>query len=153
MKKLPFLDRGYENSPIRDFWRLDEHDIPERPGAYILLARPGFTFMYPRRNSSIFYIGQARNVQQRLRLHLLFGREARDHRKETLYWPRYEWAAAFGARYTVILCRPRERSKRLEEDLLAMFAEHYRAWPIANGVGGWSSLLTLEQLRRRRPHA
>jgi len=150
MVRLPFLDRGYSNGPIRDFWELDQHEVPDRPGAYILLARPGFTFMYPRRHSSVFYIGQATSLRRRLRLHLRFAREAKFQRKDTLYWPRYEWAAAFGARYTYLLTAPRERPKRLEDDLLAMFAEHYRAWPVANGTGGWNSLLTLQELRRRR---
>jgi hypothetical protein len=148
--KLPFLDRGCDHGPVRDFWCLRDHDIPQRPGAYILLARPRITFMYPRRRSSVFYIGKAANLRARLRQHLRYATEARCDRQETLYWHRYEYAAAFGGRYTYVLAKPRQKPKCLEDDLLAMFAEHYRSWPAANGVGSWNSLLTPAQLRRRR---
>jgi len=148
--KLTFLDRDYTHAPIRTFWDLLDHDVPEKRGAYVLLAASGTTFMYPRRQSSVFYIGQARNLRRRLLQHRRFAIVARDNRKEVLYWPRYEYAAAFGARYTFILAKPREKPKTLENELLAMFAEHYRSWPVANGTGGWGSLLTLAQLRRRQ---
>ncbi len=149
MWRLPFLDRDYSNGPIRDFWDSDQDEIPARPCAYVLIAGQGFTFMYPRRQSSVFYIGQARNLRQRLCEHLRYARAAKYKRKEVLYSPRYEWAATFGARYTYILCRSQERPKRLEEDLLAMFAEHYRAWPLSNGVGSWKRLLTFQEWIRR----
>jgi hypothetical protein len=150
MRRLSFLDSGYEHGPIKDFWQLRDHDIPKDGGVYILLASPGITFMYPQRRSSVFYIGQAKNLRNRLHFHLLCAEEAKNNRKETLYWPRYEYAAAFGARYTFILKKPRENSKELEDDVLACFAEHYRCWPVANGIGSWNSLLTLKELEKRR---
>lgn len=151
--KLTFLDRHYLHGPVRDFWSLSEHEIPAAPGAYILLARAGITFMYPRHRSSVFYIGQSRNLRQRLSDHLRFAKEARTNRKTPLYYPRYEWAAVFGGRYTIIPAKPKEKPKRLEDDLLAMFAEHYRSWPVGNGSGAWNSLLSMAQLRRRKRDA
>jgi hypothetical protein len=109
--------------------------------------------MYPRRQSSVFYIGKAAHLRARLRQHLRYATEARDRRQRTLYWPRYEYAASFGARYTYVLAKSRKKPKRLEDELLAMFAEHYRSWPAANGVGAWGSLLTPAQLHRRSARA
>src|SRR6266511_3288980 len=105
---LPFLDRGFDHAPIRDFWHLKRHDVPAARGVYILIARAGFSFMYPRRQSSVFYIGKADSLRARLLQHLRYATEVRRSRKETLYWPRYEYAATFGARYTYVLARPRE---------------------------------------------
>ena len=147
--RLPFLDRGYEHGPIRWLDDLSQHEVSDGPGVYILLARPGVTFMYPRRQSSVFYIGQASSLQKRLRTHARFIKEADRGRKLTLYWPMYEYGAEFGCRYTTFLARRRD-PKRLEQDLLAMFAENYRAWPVANTIGGWGSLLSPKQLARRR---
>jgi hypothetical protein len=52
----------------------------------------------------------------------------------------YEYAAAFGCRYTFFAANPRENIGRLESHILAMFAENYRSWPVANTIGGWASL-------------
>jgi hypothetical protein len=154
MRRLPFLDPAYEHGPVLDFWQLRDHDIPHQGGVYILLAAPGITFPYPQRRSSVFYIGQSANLRDRLLTHLHFAEEARDNRKETLYWPRYEYAAAFGARYTYLLTVPRESPKHLEDAILACFAEHYRSWPVANSAGGWNLLSTPEELveKKRRPN-
>jgi hypothetical protein len=150
MSRLPFLDAGYEHVSVRDFWKLKEHNLPQEAGVYFLLALPGLTFMYPRRRSSVFYIGKANNLRERLYSHLRYAEEAREDRRYTLYWPYYEYAATIGARYTFILAKPRHDPRELEENVLASFAEHYRSWPVANGVGGWNSLLTLNQLKKRR---
>jgi hypothetical protein len=149
MRQLPFLDPEYEHGPIRDFWYLRDHGIPKTGGVYILLAKPGITFMYPRRRSSVFYIGQAKNLHNRLFFHLRAAEEAKNYRRWTLYMPYYEYAAALGARYVIIPATHRENPKLLEDDVLACFAEHYRSWPVANGAGGWGSLLSLTELEKR----
>jgi hypothetical protein len=150
MPQLPFLDPGYTNGPVRDFWKLKYHDIPNKSGVYILMANPGITFLYPRYKSPVFYVGQAVNLRNRLYGHLRAANEAKYNRKETLYWPYYEYAATLGARYTIILCENKETPKKLESDILACFAERYRSWPVANGVGGWESLLTLKEIKKRK---
>lgn len=149
MYRLPFPDDGYEHGPIRWIQQIAEHEVPDRPGAYVLLAKPGVMFMYPRYRSSIFYIGQALNLRNRLQDHSRFIIEAGRRRRLTLYYPMYEYGAAFGCRYTFFRARRRD-PKLLEQHLLAMFAEHYRAWPIANAAGGWDSLLSPRQLAARR---
>ncbi len=147
--RLPFLDPGYEHGPVHWLGDLAHHVVCDRPGVYVLLARPGVTFPYPRRQSSVFYIGQASNLRRRLGTHARFVKEVHRARKLTLYWQMYEYGAAFGCRYTTIVARRRD-PRGLEQDVLAMFAEAYRAWPVANTIGGWGSLLSPQQLARRR---
>jgi len=149
MIRLPFFDKGIHAAPIKDFWALDEHEIPDKPGAYIILSKRNWIFPYPRRRSSVIYIGQATNLRRRLQEHLKFAESAKKQRKHTLYYPLYEWVSAFGGRYTYITTKTSQKPKKLESNLLAMFAEHYRAWPLANGIGAWNSLLTPKQLARR----
>jgi hypothetical protein len=148
MHQLPFLSHKFAHEHIRNFWELKEHGIPEVAGVYILLAADGFTFPYPRQSSSVFYIGQATNLRKRLYTHLRFARQARDDRRETLYWPRYEYAAAFGGFYTWMRTKGIESPKFLEEEVLCRFAEQYRSWPVANGMGAWQGLLPREQAER-----
>jgi hypothetical protein len=150
MRRLPFLDSVFPHERVRDFWKLRDHAVPSLPGVYVLLASAGTTFMYPRRRSSVFYIGKAANLRKRLYTHLRYALQARSNRQLTLYWPMYEYAAAFGGRYTFILAEADENSKQLEEEVLASFAESYRSWPVANGVGAWQALRTLEQLNPLR---
>lgn len=59
--------RGVQ-SPLADFWKLVEHEIPESGGAYVLVADRWFT--YPSGKSPVFYIGQSTNLRSRLRAHL-----------------------------------------------------------------------------------
>src|SRR5438105_4838341 len=98
---LPFLDDGYINGPVRQLLDVSFHDVPAKPGVYVLVAGPGLTFKYPRGRSPVFYIGQASSLRARLRTHARFVREARSRgRKLTLYWQMYEYGAAFGCRYS-----------------------------------------------------
>jgi hypothetical protein len=149
MYQLPFLDDGCEHSPIRWLQDVKSHGVPTRAGVYVLLARPGVQFMYPRRSSSVFYIGQASDLRRRLYAHARFVREAKRGRRLALYWPMYEYGASFGCRY-VVSPAGRRKCKLFERDLLAMFAEHYHSWPVANAAGGWNSLRTVKQLVQRR---
>ena len=148
MRQLPFLSRSFSHEQASNFWELKEHEIPRDAGVYILLADGGYTFPYPRGRSSVFYIGQAKNLRSRLYTHLRHSREARDARRHTLYWPLYEYAAAFGACYTFILTKWYESPKFLEEQVLCRFAEQYRSWPVANRMGAWQELLPPERLER-----
>src|SRR5439155_13813899 len=147
MPRLPFLDRGLTHSPIRYLDDVRLQDVHHAGGAYVLLAEPSNSFAYPRRRSSVFYIGQALNLRGRLMTHARYAWEAYFNRRRTLYWPMYEYAAAFGCRYAYLRTRGVQTPPQLEESLLAMFAERYRSWPVANGAGGWGALRSLRQLR------
>src|ERR1035438_5251200 len=125
MAILNFLDG--RKTKLMDFWRLDEHDIPDSSGVYILIAKPSHTFPYPRGRSPVFYIGQSKCLRKRLNRHLYFSKQARYERtrKEWLYWPRYEYAAKFGSRYCFVRTAKHERAKHLEDKIMASFAKQY----------------------------
>lgn len=143
---LSFLD-DLEPTPFRDFWRLNEHEIPDAPGVYFLVARPGLRFTYPTGRSPIFYIGQAGSLRERLRTHSKFAHHVREERRVgyNLYFPRYEYAGAFAGRYCHLRtwqgCTPRA----LEEIVMARFAHRYRTFPVANAAGSWNRLMPLKQ--------
>jgi len=136
MSILGFMS-DLEVSPMRDFWRLDEHDIPSKPGVYLLVARGDVRFPYPNGRSPIFYIGQSCSLRRRLREHLKWAKIARDSREEWLYWPRYEYAAAFGGRYCFVKTWQGFKPKALEDKVMALFARKYYSFPAANAAGAW----------------
>ncbi len=125
-----------------NFWDLKDHEIPQKPGAYILRAR-GTRFQYPRGTNSVFYIGQSANLQKRLLDHLKFAIEAKSNRKFMLYRSRYEYLAAFGTHYVYIPTWHGLKPKALEDVLMAHFAEKHLSFPVANGAGAWKRIGTL----------
>ena len=139
MAILDFLD-NYEPSDLKDFWKINDHEIPTLPGVYILVARPDSHFDYPLGRSPVYYIGQSKNLRFRLRLHLKHATEARDNRKEPLYWPRYEFAAVYAGRYCFIQTWQGMTARALEEEVLARFARKYHSFPIANGQDSWNRI-------------
>ncbi|MGD0992905.1 MAG: hypothetical protein ABR998_10580 [Gemmatimonadales bacterium] len=149
--RLSSLDKGMIHSPIRYLAAIGDHHVPRAPGAYVLIAAPGATFTYPRRNSPVLYIGKASNLRRRLQEHARFIDEATYERRKTMYWPMYEYGAAFGCRYAFLRTHGRQSASHLESDLLAMFGERYRSWPVANGAGGWDSLLSNASSARSDP--
>ena len=63
-------------SEMADFWRLDQHDVPQTGGAYVLVGDTWF--VYPTGKSPVFYVGQSRNLRQRLRQHLMYSIHVRE---------------------------------------------------------------------------
>lgn len=131
------LRKAQYYSGEQNFWNLNNHDIPTRPGAYVLLAR-GTRFQYPIGKNPVYYIGQSTNLKQRLVRHLRYAKQARDNRQRLLYRPRIEYAANFGTHYCYIRTWQGLGSKSLEDVLMAYFAEKHRSFPIANGAGSWA---------------
>jgi hypothetical protein len=127
-------------SPLADFWRMDTHEIPASPGAYILASSGEVHFTYPAGNSPIFYIGQSSSLLRRLQEHRRYATQAKEDRRLLLYYPRYEYAAKFGARYCYINTWQGLTPKALEELVLAKFAKRYLSFPVANGAGSWSRI-------------
>jgi hypothetical protein len=129
-----------EVPPLADFWNLAEDEIPAASGAYVLAADKWFS--YPAGKSPVFYIGQARNLRKRLLTHLTFATHVRerDRRGLSMYYPRYEYAGAFGARYAFLRTWQRLSPRALEEKLMVAFARRYRAFPLANSAGAWNRL-------------
>lgn len=130
---------GYEHSAeVCDLWRLPEHDVPQRPGAYVLVSTRK-KFVYPAGTSRVFYIGCSNNLRERLKTHRQHTLDVRNSERHglALYFPRYEYGAVFGARYTYITGR---NPKALEAKLMTSFARIHRAFPIANSAGSWRRL-------------
>ena len=126
---------------VEDSQQLDK--IPTGPGAYVLIAGPKIRFRYPAGMSSVFYIGQSKNLRRRLNHHALHTAIAADPERRIEYgyplWePRYEYGAQFGARFAYIpkwqgLADPKD----VEDIVLAVFALRFRSFPVANGAGAW----------------
>jgi hypothetical protein len=136
MAILGFI-KDINHSGLMDFWKLQEHEIPSSPGAYILIAQGNSHFSYPIGSSPVYYIGQSKNLRSRLREHFKYATQAKHNRQLPLYWPRYEFAAAYGGRYCYMRALQGLSPKVLEEILLAKFAKKHRSFPIANGSGTW----------------
>jgi len=131
---LKFLLKPHESCDIAEFWDIKNHTIPDESGVYILIAKDDIKFMYPCGQSPIFYIGQSQNLMRRLNEHLKWSLQAKEDRQRDLYWPRYEYSAAYGGRY----CWFSNKNQKLREmQLFAAFAKEHRSFPIANGAGSW----------------
>ena len=149
MADLDFLkgDRGKDLrrtgyfSGQRVFWDLQEHDIPARAGAYVLLAR-GTRFRYPIGTNAVYYVGQSRNLRERLRTHVKRARNPgfREFRQSNFEWPRYEYAWSFGTHYCYVTTYDSLRPKELEEILMGRFLMKHRSFPVANSAGSWSRI-------------
>jgi len=115
--------------------------IPEVAGVYVLMAEATH-FTYPAGACSVFYIGMASNLRNRLTDHRKFTLAVRAGRvgAETRYYPRYEWSANHGSMVAWSL-RPRSNSawtpKDVESQLLREFALAFRAPPLANSQSAW----------------
>src|SRR5436190_14860652 len=132
MNHLSFMPAKYRQRRLLALRQHAVDGVPDRRGVYVLVAASGVQFRYPKGRSAVFYIGQASRLRKRLLQHLKYTTEARKARRRSRYWPRYEYAAAFGARYAVILC-PRGRSARsFEGQMIRAFADKFRAHPVAN---------------------
>ncbi len=148
-KVLLFFKGEYENleisDPIEIKDEVDTSNLPNCAGAYILYAKSE-KFIYPVGESSIFYIGMSKNLSQRIKTHIKLTEEARlnmDDRSIYLYWPRYEYAARYKTYLIFIKTWQGKTSKALEDDLLALFARKYFAFPVANGLGSWKKTYKL----------
>jgi len=122
---------------VRPLDELAAHaDVPSEMGVYLLLAASQ-RFTYPRGASPVFYIGMTRSLRARLNTHVRFTRQARSRRALELYYPRYEYAAAFGARYAYMVTTPGEGPRELEAETLGRFGRRFGSFPVANGAGSW----------------
>ena len=121
---------GLQHCRIRFLRNLSSHDVPELPGAYVLMSDE-VQFEYPMRSSRVFYIGQSENLKQRLSTHCA-AVDRRLQSPERIFRPRYEYAAAFGVKYCYVVDND-VLAEDLEVVLFVAFAKRYRGYPVANG--------------------
>jgi hypothetical protein len=115
--------------------------VPTVGGVYVLLA-DSTHFTYPAGATSVFYIGMASNLRNRLSDHRRFTLKLRSGAidEDERFYPRYEWAANHGA---IVAWSPRPRSnsalkpKDVEYELLRQFGLGFRAPPVANSQDAW----------------
>ena len=138
-KTLQFLkDYKKKASKIADFWELAKHEIPSKPGVYILIAE-SVAFRHPLGKSRIYYIGQTDNLKRRLLGHLKWHTDARNNNRYSysLLEPRHEYGGVYGGRYCFIRTWKGLSARSLEETVLALFACQHYAFPVANSAGAW----------------
>ena len=143
MTKLKFLTKSCGKiSSLADFWHLDEHNIPAKPGVYLLVARPGVDFLYPKGRSPVYYIGQTQSLRRRLSGHLKWHNEVRFDCRHgySISEPRHEYGGVFGGRYCYIETRRGQTAKSLEDFVLAEFAKCFHSFPVANSAGAWKHI-------------
>ena len=137
---LPWL--RVKITPFMNIETLDAEYIPEKPGVYVMLS-DHTEYIYPwsdsKGNSQVYYIGQAKNLRERLKTHKKYCTEAISHRdlRYNYYFPRYEYAAHHGCNVGWIICNNPKEAKETENELLVAFAKCYGAKPVANGQSGW----------------
>ncbi len=134
-----FIERRWPDGMVESL--LDESNsnyssIPEKAASYVLGTSDGTKFTYPWGESPVFYIGQASNLRTRLIQHGKLTLNALENHNE-YWWPRYQYAAAFGCDVAWYTTRGLQNPNRLEADLINAFYESYGSIPVANGT--WPS--------------
>ena len=125
-------------SKVQSLFDLDLKRIPKLPGAYVILAADGTSFVYPVGTSPVFYIGQTDDLQERLCEHRRVISLARDpDRRKPLHKRVWEYGAAFGACVSYIRTLEEQRAKDLEDRLQALFAKVHRSTPVANNSASY----------------
>jgi hypothetical protein len=143
MELLQFLAKeNLEKFPLKiaNIWQSDRHKIPNSPGVYILIAKKGIRFHYPKGKNPIYYIGETDSLRRRIvEQHRKHHSHVRDdcRLKHYLYEARHEYGGVFGGRYCYIQTWKGKTSKQLEKQIIRAFLKRYHAPPVANGAGVW----------------
>ena len=109
-------------------------------GAYVLLRTDGTRFAYPHGTSAVFYIGRSGANKGRLREHQKHASNARADlrsnggRFSRYWWPRYGYAASFGAEVWWFDAKEPYTPSTLESMLVDYFYFAMGAPPVANGA-------------------
>ncbi len=139
---LAFLgDVERRASDFRDFEYINDEydDLPQGPGAYIILAAGRTTWPYPWGVSPVFYIGKADVLADRLSDHWTFAMRAREVPAPT-YFPVHQYEANFSSRYCTIPTWQGMTADSVEEVVIAMFVTHYGTRPVANSQTRWNRI-------------
>lgn len=102
---------------IEDAFQTDDcfNDVPNEPGIYIMVAKKR-DFVYPKKDSPVFYIGTSKHLKNRLRTHLKLYKEAKaDFNKHSSWnYSRYNYAVAFDVDIYYMRITGRENEKHLK---------------------------------------
>jgi hypothetical protein len=135
-----YIDKSIIESkvwPIKDAFQSDDcfERVPDESGIYIMVAQKR-EFVYPKKDSPVFYIGTSKHLRSRLKTHLRRYKDAKtDFNKHTLWnYSRYNYAVAFGVDIYYMRITGREKEKALESKAMEGFYDKYGALPVGNGA-------------------
>ena len=135
-----YIDKGIIESkvwPIKGAFQSDGcfDGVPNEPGIYIMVAQKR-EFVYPKKDSPVFYIGTSKHLRSRLKTHFRRYRDAKtDFNKHTSWnYSRYNYAVAFDADIYYMRITGRENEKALESKAMEGFYDKYGALPVGNGA-------------------
>lgn len=135
-----YIDKNIIESkahPIKDAFQSDDcfDSVPNESGIYIMVAQKR-EFIYPKKDSPVFYIGTSKHLKTRLKTHFRRYKEAKaDFKKhESWNYGRYNYAAAFDADIYYMRITGRENEKTLESKAILGFYNKYGALPVGNGA-------------------
>src|SRR5277367_2580972 len=117
-------------SAVSNLWQCDGHEIPSVAGVYLLIAKKGFQFSYPKGKSPIYYIGQTTSLRKRIvEQHCKYHTHVRDNCRlgDYLYEARHEYGGAYGGRYCFIRKWHSISPKDLEKLVVRAFMEQFHA--------------------------
>lgn len=110
----------------------DESDLPVAPGAYVVGTADNTLLTYPWGTSPIYYVGQSKNLSKRISQHAEHGRSARDDHSAKWWYPRYQYAGAFGGHVVWWSVTEDVEPGNLEAALVDAFYMAYGAIPVGN---------------------
>lgn len=135
-----YIDKNIVESKvwtIEDAFQSDDcfDGVPDAPGIYIMVAQKR-EFVYPKKDSSVFYIGTSKHLRSRLKTHFRRYKDAKtDFNKHTSWnYSRYNYAVAFDADIYYMRITGRENEKALESKAMEGFYDKYGALPVGNGA-------------------
>lgn len=124
---------------VVDLLTVAPEQLPESGGVY-MLGTANTPLIYPWGTSPIYYIGQSGNLRERLGSHrdvIAKGRNFGGYYGNN-WWPRYQYAIAFGADCCWFEPKKDNTPANLEAELIQEFYDHIGALPAANG--SWPSI-------------
>ena len=136
----------WSDDDVADLLTIDMTAIPQTGGVYVL-GTTSTPLVYPWGTSPIYYIGQSSDVHKRLKEHrqaILAGRQFGEYWEKN-WWPRYQYAFAFGADcgwFSSSRCKM--TPEELEASIISEFYWYLGSTPVANGA--WPR----EKIREKR---
>ena len=126
--KVWFIENAFQSDDCFD-------DVPDKPGIYIMVAKKR-AFVYPKKESPVFYIGTSKQLKRRLKTHLNHYKKAKIAYNTNDSWQngRYNYAIAFDADIYYMRITGREKEKILESKAIEGFYDKYGALPVGNGA-------------------
>ena len=126
--KVWFIENAFQSDDCFD-------DVPNKPGIYIMVAKKR-SFVYPKKDSPVFYIGTSNQLKRRLKTHLKHYKTAKKafNTNDSWQYSRYNYAIAFDADIYYMRITGREKEKFLESKAMEGFYDKYGALPVGNGA-------------------